>query len=210
MPKDHLMNSVPVPPRRNLFAGLFVVLAALLLPVPKAWAGPSAQDFIKGKHDELTRILTKDKPSEREAAVARVFDSMLDYQTLAQESLKDHWSTLNDEQRRQFSDILKQLVQRAYRRNIDKTLGYEVTYQGQVDMEAGTLVETRATSRSNNREDPVNVNYLARSAAGQWRVVDIVTEGASLVKGYRSQFNRIIRKEGFAALVDRMKAKLAS
>jgi phospholipid transport system substrate-binding protein len=184
------------------------LLSVTLLVVSPALAGTNAEQFIKGKHDELTVILKAAKSGDQETRIAKVFDGMLDYQTLAQESLRDHWGSLNDAQRREFSDILRQLVQRAYRRNLDKTLGYQVAYQGQLAGDASTVVQTVASSKANSREEPVSVDYVVRSTQGAWLVVDIVTEGSSLVKGYRSQFNRIIKKEGFEGLVRRMKTKL--
>jgi phospholipid transport system substrate-binding protein len=42
-----------------------------------------------------------------------------------------------------------------------------------------------------------------------WRVVDVVTEGSSLVGNYKNQFHRVIQKDGYEALVRRMKDKLA-
>jgi phospholipid transport system substrate-binding protein len=36
-----------------------------------------------------------------------------------------------------------------------------------------------------------------------------VTEGSSLVNNYKNQFHRIIQKDGYDALVKRMKDKLA-
>jgi phospholipid transport system substrate-binding protein len=194
--------------RRSVLRAALLLIVGSLLAAP-AFAAPSAEQFIKTKHDELTRIL-KEKSADQETRVAKVFDTMLDYKTLAQESLKDHWASLNEQQRAEFSDILRQLVQRAYRRNLDKTLGYEVAYQGQVNGEAGTLVQTQAANRGNTREEPVSIDYLVRAGAEPLLVVDIVTEGASLVKGYRSQFNRIIRKDGFDVLVRKMKTKLES
>jgi phospholipid transport system substrate-binding protein len=192
-------------------AGLgLALLSAVLLIASPALAGASAEQFIKGKHDELTVILKAGKSAEQETRIAKVFDGMLDYQTLAQESLRDHWGSLNEAQRSEFSDILRQLVQKAYRRNLDKTLGYNVAYQGQLAGDTGTVVQTVANSRSNTREEPVSVDYVVRTNQSSWLVVDIVTEGASLVKGYRSQFNRIIKKDGFDGLVRRMKTKLES
>jgi phospholipid transport system substrate-binding protein len=192
-------------------AGLgLALLSAVLLVASPALAGASAEQFIKGKHDELTVILKAGKSADQETRIAKVFDGMLDYQTLAQESLRDHWAQLDEAQRREFSDILRQLVQKAYRRNLDKTLGYNVAYQGQLAGDTGTVVQTVANSRSNTREEPVSVDYLVRTNQSSWLVVDIVTEGASLVKGYRTQFNRIIKKDGFDGLVRRMKTKLES
>jgi phospholipid transport system substrate-binding protein len=40
-------------------------------------------------------------------------------------------------------------------------------------------------------------------------VQDIVTEGVSLVSSYRSQFTKIVKKDGFPALIQKMKDKLA-
>ncbi|HTM44710.1 MAG TPA: ABC transporter substrate-binding protein [Polyangiaceae bacterium] len=195
--------------RRVIPSLTLAVFLAALSPTP-AWAGPDAEQFIKDKQGELTTLLKRGKATGQDGQVAKVFDTMLDYQTLAQDSLNEHWSELSDQQKKEFSDILKRLVQRAYRHSLDKTLGYDVSYRGHVEKDSGTLVQTQASNRTNNREEPISIDYLLRDAGGQWLVVDIVTEGSSLVKSYRSQFNRIIKKEGFDALVRRMKAKLDS
>ena len=44
---------------------------------------------------------------------------------------------------------------------------------------------------------------------GAWRVTDIVTEGVSLVSSYRSQFTKIVKKDGFPKLITKMKEKIA-
>jgi phospholipid transport system substrate-binding protein len=51
------------------------------------------------------------------------------------------------------------------------------------------------------------VDYLMHQVDGKWRIVDIVTEGTSLVGNYRSQFRRVIKKHGFPELLKRMKNK---
>ena len=44
---------------------------------------------------------------------------------------------------------------------------------------------------------------------GKWVVQDIETEGVSLVTSYRGQFLKIIKKDGFGKLIEKMKDKLA-
>ena len=44
---------------------------------------------------------------------------------------------------------------------------------------------------------------------GAWRVQDIITEGVSLVSSYRCQFTKIVKKDGFPTLIQKMKDKLA-
>ncbi len=69
-------------------------------------------------------------------------------------------------------------------------------------------VKTRA-SGSNKKEEPVEVDYKLAEKDGAWRVQDIKTEGVSLVGSYRNQFVKIIKKDGFPALIKKMKDKVA-
>ena len=106
--------------------------------------------------------------------------------------------------------ILKQLVQRAYRKSLDKTADYVVRYGGASKADAAFLVSTVAQSRKNHREEPIAIDYLVHRVDGRWLVRDIVTEGSSLVSNYRRQFTRVIKKDGFGELLRRMRKKLAS
>ena len=45
--------------------------------------------------------------------------------------------------------------------------------------------------------------------AGQ-RIVDVVTEGSSMVGNYRSSFNRIMKKGGFSEVLKRMRKRAES
>nr|MBI3614092.1 ABC transporter substrate-binding protein [Nitrospirota bacterium] len=43
--------------------------------------------------------------------------------------------------------------------------------------------------------------------SGDWVVYDIIVDGISLVRNYRGQFERIIRAESYAALVEKLRKK---
>src|SRR4051812_16300021 len=98
-------------------------LLVMTLSASPAFADESAQDFMKGKQTELSTLVKKGDSSKK---VESVFDSLLDYDTLAQDSLKGSWTDRTDAERREFQETLKGLVQRAYRRNLDKTANYDV------------------------------------------------------------------------------------
>ena len=87
---------------------------------------------------------------------------------------------------------------------------YRVEYLGEEPANEGALVHTRASSTSNQREEPITIDYQVKSPSPAiFKVVDVVTEGASLVNNFKNQFNRVIQKDGFGALIKRMKEKLA-
>jgi phospholipid transport system substrate-binding protein len=54
------------------------------------------------------------------------------------------------------------------------------------------------------------VDYTLRKTAEGWRATDIVVEGVSLAKNFRSQFDAAVKKEGFQGLLDRLRAKVAA
>jgi phospholipid transport system substrate-binding protein len=70
-------------------------------------------------------------------------------------------------------------------------------------------VKTKAKSKSDAREEALEITYRLQEKDGKWRVQDIVTEGVSLTSSYRSQFTKIIKKDGFPTLITKMKDKLA-
>ena len=187
---------------------LSALALAISVTVP-ARAAESAQDFIQSRQSQVTQLVRQAPGAQRDKQVAAVLDGMIDYDELAKRSLAAHWGDLSDAQRKEFTDILRGLVRRNYERNIKNILDYRVEYLGEETGSDGVVVRSRASSASNKREEPISIDYQLMKAASGWRVVDVVTEGSSLVNNYRNQFHRIIQKDGYDVLVRRMKEKLA-
>src|SRR6478609_7460035 len=76
-------------------------LALVFMLAGPAVAGEeaSAQAFMKDKQTELSGLVKKGGASEKKK-VETVFDSILDYDALAQDSLRDHWKDRSDAERR--------------------------------------------------------------------------------------------------------------
>jgi phospholipid transport system substrate-binding protein len=189
--------------RTSKLVAAFAFALSLSLPA----FGAEAENFVKGKHTELAELVSKAKSAEDEKKLDAAFDAVFDYEALAKATLKDSWEQRTPTERAEFTTILKDLVRNAYRRNIKKTLGYEIDYKGEEDGEAGKVVRTVAHNTKNNREEPVSIDYVVHQVGGKWLINDIVTEGASLAHTYRNQFRKVIEKKGFDELLKRMKTK---
>ena len=184
----------------------FALASAALALAPAALAA-SAEDFVKTKQTELMKLVKQGKP---DAEVDKVFDQVLDYRVLAEAALRDHWADRTEAERAEFTDLLSKLVRASYRRNLKKTLGYDVAYKGTEKGDDGEIVRTIATNIKDAREEPLSIDYVVRSQAASQHIVDVVTEGSSMVANYRSSFNRIMKKGGFAEVLKRMRKKAAS
>jgi len=202
-------------PRRFSLILLAALALALLSPaVAVAQASPKA--FVSAKHHSLMALLSKSKSATNDRKIQSEVDGMLDYDLLADEAMASIRSQLSEAQKTKFRQLLKQLVRKAYRTDLDKTANYSVDILGatalaghkyQVVPGTPQLVDTVAKHKQNKREDPIRIGYVLRKRDGHWIVFDILTEGSSLVLNYRSQFKRVVDKHGAEELLARMGKK---
>lgn len=183
------------------------VLALSLSAAGAAYAGP-ATDVVKAKQTALFDLL-KQSSTDNEKKIAAVFDEMIDYAGLAEASLGSEWSARTDAEKKEFTDLLKQLVRKGYEKNLKKTLNYTIDYVSEEQKDGASIVKTKAKSKTDAREEPIEITYKLVQKDGKWRVQDITTEGVSLVSSYRSQFTKVIKKDGFPTLITKMKDKIA-
>ncbi len=202
-------------PRRFSLILLAAIAVALLIPAV-ALAQQSPKGFVSTKHQSLMTLLSKSKSAANDHQIQTVVDGMLDYDLLADEAMATIRGDLSEAQRKEFRKLLKQLVRKAYRKDLDKTVNYSVDILGatklgghkyQVVTGEAQLVDTVATHKQNKREDPIRIGYVLRKRGADWIVFDILTEGSSLVLNYRSQFKRVLDKHGAVELLNRMRKK---
>lgn len=190
------------------------VFALLLALIPSAGsAQSSARRYLEQKHDEVNRLLRREANTDaarerRTTRLNRILGGLLDYDALSQAALRDHWEGRSTAQREQFVSLLRQLVERNYQGNLERILDYEVSYDDETRRGDRTIVTTSARSRSQRRQPPVEIEYTLIRSGGEYRVVDVRTDGVSMVENYRNQFNRIIDRDGWDELITRMERRL--
>ena len=124
------------------------VAVVLALSAPAMAGDDSAQGFMKERQTELSTLVRNKTSPENTKKIESAFDAILDYDALAQGSLEGQWSERTDAERREFQDTLKKLVQRAYRKNLDRTASYDVQFDGENKAAENIVVKTTAKSRS--------------------------------------------------------------
>ena len=101
-------------------------------------------------------------------------------------------------------------MRKGYERNLKKILNFDIDYISEDASDGAVMVKTKAKSKAaDSRDEAVEIVFKLVQKDGTWRVRDIVTEGVSLVSSYRGQFTKIVKKDGFPVLIQKMKDKLA-
>ncbi len=182
------------------------VLASSATPAEaNAQGAPNpAQDFVEKEHNKLEGLLKQPASVNRDTQVNTTLDGMVDYDELTRRAFgkpcppgvsecKNWWETFSADDQKELTTLLKRLVEKNYRKNLQKTLNYDVTYRGSRAVSGNeTRVITEAKAKDKPREPPVRVDYVVLPNNGKQFVVDIYTENSSLTKNYYQDFNKMM------------------
>jgi phospholipid transport system substrate-binding protein len=198
--------------RRSVFSLLLATSAVAFVgaaTVAHAESAPTATDFMKTKHAAVTKLLKTPKNDDRDKKVDGELKALVDYEEMAKSAVGTNWDGRSDVEKKEFTDLLKQLVEKNYKKQLDKTVDYDVTYKGEEPQGSDFLVKTEAKNPKDLREVPVTIDYLLRKKGSSFIVVDIIPEGSSTVRTYNKEITKIVKKDGWQAVVNKMKDKLA-
>lgn len=180
-----------------------------LVPATAAAQGGPVTTYLRARNDEVNALLHEPASATRTTRVTAILSDLLDYDELAHRSLATHWDGLTAAQRTEFVGLLRQLVEQQYQANLEHLLDFDITYVSESEVAGGRTVSTSARSRAERRQPPVEIVYTAHLVGSAWRVYDVTTDGVSMVRNYQQQFNRVISADGFDALLQRMRDRLA-
>lgn len=193
------------------------IFTAIALGLTLAGAAPALaqtpDDFVQSGHHQLEALLRQPASAQRDQQIASAFDQMMDYDELIKRCFREHWATLTADQQAEVSGLLKEIVRRNYKKNLKRTLDYNVTYRGVSGQGSDLIVRTEAQSRVNVREPVVQIDYvLEGSGSGPFHVVDIVAEGSHTTTNYYRDFHRFLTdpSKGYPYLVEKLKHKIAT
>jgi phospholipid transport system substrate-binding protein len=197
-------------PKRIAAALAFVFL--LVLPGTAVSMEPMV--VIKAPIDTVIAILNDPQyevagtRSAQRDEIWKNIKSMFDFNEISRRAVARNWQDFNDAEKAAFTEVFSQFLGNTY---IDKIQGEyhneKIVYLGQ-DFYSDVYAEVKTNIVRESLEIPVNYRMM-RDGDGNWKVYDVIVEGVSLVKNYRTQFASLLRKEKPAQLIERLDEKLA-
>ena len=160
--------------------------------------------LIDSRYAQIKDIIaqTLDAPGMRERIKALTLE-FVNYEEFARLTIKQQWKDLDAAQHEAFVSWFKRLIQATYARHFKPRQDLTITYRGETKMKRGKAMTKTTVSFS---DTSVDVDYkFVRAEDARWWVYDIVIDDVSLMRNYRSQFRRILKKDGFDALMDKIK-----
>ncbi len=125
------------------------------------------------------------------------------FEEFSMRTVGKRWQSFTPEQKSAFTKAFANLLFSTYLDRIDGYSGEQIAYTGEVSNKAGNRVEVRTVvTLQGNVAVPVAYRMLVKDE--KWYVYDVVIEGISLVKNYRTQFGDILSKESPEVLIVRI------
>jgi len=116
---------------------------------------------------------------------------------------KKTWRGASEGQREQFIDEFKTLLVRTYAKALLEYANQEIEYLPEESNPSSNLVVIK-TKIHQPGTSAVPIDYRMHISGGEWKVVDIVVDGVSLILTYRGSFASEIRKNGLDALIRKL------
>lgn len=203
-------------------AALSSFLFALALgPAAHADELGDAQNYVQKENNTISALLKQPASPSRDSQIAGVLDGYIDYDELTRRAFGEPcppqggdcdklWTKLSDADKNEMKDLLRQLVQKNYRKNLIKTLDFDVAYQGAREVKGENRVITQAKNKVRVHDNTsVKIEYVVRSTGGgTFKLVDIITENSRLTTNYFRQFVSLWKKGPEKDAPDRIKTAL--
>jgi phospholipid transport system substrate-binding protein len=198
--------------RRLIWLSFSVIIFLLILAPVTTKAvdsGPTVQ--LKASVDTLLKVLRDEslKGAEnsdiRRERIAEVVFMQFDMRRMAKLSLGRGWRKLSEAEREHFVGLFRKLLSKSYIATIDGYSGEKISYVKEIIK--GNKAEVRTMVIGNAKE--IALTYKLKLDDSRWLIYDVIIENVSLVRNYRSQFDPIMKKEGFTGLVKRMEERIA-
>jgi phospholipid transport system substrate-binding protein len=138
---------------------------------------------------------------QRRLELRRVAAELFDFDEISRRALSRHWAARTPEEQAEFTRLFTDLLERTYVGRIESYSGESIVYLGEAVDGSFATVRSKVVTR---RRTETPFDYRLHLRDGRWRVYDILIDHVSFVATYRSEFARIIQRESYAALVERL------
>ena len=155
---------------------------------------------------DANRAMYSKDPAKLDALVANVLLPNFDTEYAARLVLGQTWRTATPEQRKRFVDAFYHSLLRNYGAALVDFTGDRfviLPYRG----DPGDTTATVRTEVKRSSGDKVPVNFSLRKVDGVWKAWDVVIEGISYVKSFRTDFGSEIQQKGLDEVINRLETE---
>ena len=187
---------------------LAVVLFALGSARP-LFADSPALEYLKTNLASVQQILTDPKLAgdqhlfQRRKLARVVLQQLFDFPEMSRRSLGANARRYKD-RLDEFTPLFVDFLEHSYMGTLEMNGDAKIRYVREIPDGEYLQINTKTKLKDGSE---YSVDYKLYLNPSGWRVYDVTVEGISLVNNYRSQFDRILKKKSFDAVLQDLREK---
>ncbi len=171
----------------------------------------SPQAVLQAKAIEIKALMGKKADDVRRAKLRDIVAEVVDYTELAKASLKSQWDGRTEAERTEFTELLRGLIEKSYLDNIGRQPDFTIEWITEKLLKGGAKAKVKTLATGGKTTIEIEYRMVAHpELASGWLVADLVVDEVSMVRNYRRSFKKIIKNDGWATLIKKMKDKLGA
>ena len=189
----------------TLLLALALSMASLATPIPSE---PRA--IVERTADAVAKLAERSEGrSELRAGLDGLLGDVVDFRTFGARSLKGQWATLSEPEKARFEVAFRGLVLSIYAKRIKPKTRFITRFRRDDVSLATSRVRVHTILESEGMGADVDYEFerVAMGKVTQWRVNDLIIDGVSMVQTWRRGFKRVLKRDGFEGLIDKIERK---
>ena len=135
-----------------------------------------------------------------------ISEEMFDFAELSKRTLGNNWKNFNPHQQKEFIELFQDILEDAYMDRITSYKDEKIVFNKDFMLSDDTA-EVQSSIITKKSETPIYYRVILRT--GEWKVYDVIIEGVSLIKNYRSQFREILANKTPEGLLKVLRKKVS-
>ena len=116
------------------------------------------------------------------------------------------WKKFSAEQKLKLTDIFSRLSIATYAHNFKSYSGESFRFVSQDETARGGVIVHSVLTLPEDKD--VKFDYMLKKKGDSWRIINIIASGVSDLALKRSEYTAVIKREGFEALIAKIKEKI--
>lgn len=192
------------------FITLFVVMlffAGLATDASAQTDAAGIQSLLEERDEEIKDILGpegSEYTEEQRETLKTIINGIIDFEAMSKTALDDTYEEISEESRKEFVDLFSTIIR-------DNSLTKLDIYRAEVSYNEINIEGEEALVQTMAELDEVRtpVDYRMEWKNGEWVITDMSIDDVYTAESYRRQFQRIIARRGFDALMDSLRKRAA-
>jgi phospholipid transport system substrate-binding protein len=154
----------------------------------KTILGPKGSEYTEAQRDTLKSII----------------NGIIDFEAMSRVALEETFDTISEEQRVEFVDLFSSIIR-------DNSLTKLDIYRATITYKSISIDDGQALVQTMAELDEVRtpVDYKMKWKSNEWVISDMSIDDVYTAESYNRQFQRIIARRGFDALMESLRKRAA-